>query len=71
MIEPLLSFLGTRLGAAVAVGIGVSVSHYVGHVATGEQQSFEDAGVMTAGLTVFAAATVATWVLLGFTGGGA
>jgi hypothetical protein len=71
MIESLLSVLGTRLGAAAAVGIGVSASHYAGHVATGDRMSFEDAGVMTAGLTVFAAATVATWVLLGFAGGGA
>jgi NO-binding membrane sensor protein with MHYT domain len=50
------------------VGLGVGAAHYVGHAVGGEEWAYEDAGVMTAGITVTMAAAVATFIVLSVTG---
>lgn len=58
----------SALVTSVLVGIGVGMAHYAGHSVGGSEESFEDAGVGAAGVSVVVAATVATYTVLTLTG---
>lgn len=49
---------------SVLVGLGVGLAHYAGHSIAGNEENFDEAGVMAAGATVVIGATVATYVVL-------
>lgn len=57
MAEPVV----TAAGVALAIG----TAHYAAHTFAGEEDAFDDAGVMAAGITVTVVSFLATWVVLG------
>lgn len=48
---------------ALAVGIGTATAHIITHVAFGEVSTFSEAGVYAAGIVVFLASTIFSYLL--------
>lgn len=57
------------VGVALLAGAGVTVAHGIAHNLAGNRSMFDAAGVGAAGVTVFAAATTATYIVLTLAGG--
>jgi hypothetical protein len=58
----------TPVQTAILVGLGLGTVHYLAHRLGGEEMSFEEAGVNTAGIAVTLGGMVATYIVLTLAG---